>query len=424
LMNRGRSVPMVWFYKDTLDTEQLVDSLQTTLASYPVLCGRYASPATAVDLCNAGVPVTVCTVDMTLDEAIAHISPTTPSFFSRTAHEVFVPTKAGMDPDPGIPDAPLFSAKISTFASGGTAIGILMQHGIVDAESMITFVRHWAQTFSGKQLQPTPCHDRLAVNQIGAGGATPGEKPGHDFKVKTLPVGDRAMPEFVGVMPRIMGEAVCLVPFSRAILRQIKGKGSEGLTDGSFVSTDDLVTAHIWRALCVMRRDQGLAEPEDCTTMCRAVNFRKRTEPRMAEGYCANGVCQVWTELSVQEVLSMRPVEVALRLRAGLSAHSSDDVGARTQWLLQNTAAGLQTKGAWDAKALTFIVSSWIFDWEGALFGDARPVAYDQGCLAPIAFVIVPRPKGDGVGVYATGPQEAVETFAWELMNHADVVSC
>ena len=64
-----------------------------------------------------------------------------------------------------------------------------------------------------------------------------------------------------------------------------------------------------------------------------------------------------------------------------------------------------------DAKALTFIVSSWNFAWEDAAF-DAAPLAFDHGAIVPIVAVLVPRPKADGLFVYASGPQASVEQFA------------
>ena len=60
-----------------------------------------------------------------------------------------------------------------------------------------------------------------------------------------------------------------------------------------------------------------------------------------------------------------------------------------------------------DERVLTFVVSSWGFDWEAAAFDEATPpVCYDHGALVPIVAVLVPRPGGDGLSVYATsGPQ-------------------
>ena len=103
----GRATPMIWVYRETLNSEKLVSALQRTLDAYPVLCGRYTSPPTAVLLNNTGVPVQICTMDKPASAAFSHLPTTAPVFFQRSVHEEFVPSKAGMDPDPGTPDVPL-----------------------------------------------------------------------------------------------------------------------------------------------------------------------------------------------------------------------------------------------------------------------------------------------------------------------------
>ena len=40
LFFRGRSIPMLWYYRDVLDTDRLKTSLLQTLEHFPVLCGR------------------------------------------------------------------------------------------------------------------------------------------------------------------------------------------------------------------------------------------------------------------------------------------------------------------------------------------------------------------------------------------------
>ena len=40
LLARGRSIPMLWYYRDVLDTDRLKTSLLQTLEHFPVLCGR------------------------------------------------------------------------------------------------------------------------------------------------------------------------------------------------------------------------------------------------------------------------------------------------------------------------------------------------------------------------------------------------
>ena len=413
LCNKGRSTPMTWFYGDTLDTPQLLDSLTTTLASYPVFCGRYnASPPTAVDLNNAGVPVQISIHPSTLSEAVAHLPPSgKASVFLRTAHEPFVPTKEPMDPDQGSTEAPLMSIKITTFAGGGTAIGILAQHCVVDAEAQILFMRHWACAYRGLPLLPPPVHARCYVDKAVADA--PIERP-DGFRVHAIKPGEQHMPEFVGVMPQINGPSVCIVPLDGEALATLKAEASAELPPGAYVSTDDVLTAHVWRTLCAMRCEQlGIPVDSDEMTTChRPVNFRKRIEVPLAEGYVGNAISQVLTDMSVRELLSSHPSAVAHRLRSDLlSQHSPTMVKERARWLAHVMRGGGKAKMVFDAKALTFIVSSWNFAWEDAAF-DAAPLAFDHGAIVPIVAVLVPRPKADGLFVYASGPQASVEQFA------------
>jgi hypothetical protein len=55
-------------------------------------------------------------------------------------HVPFVPVKAGMDPDPASTESPVFKVRITTFPAGGTSIGILFSHGVMDGEGMIGFM--------------------------------------------------------------------------------------------------------------------------------------------------------------------------------------------------------------------------------------------------------------------------------------------
>ena len=44
-----------------------------------------------------------------------------------------------------------------------------------------------------------------------------------------------------------------MVPFGKALLHRFKEAAAAELPPGAFVSTDDLLTARVWRALCTVR---------------------------------------------------------------------------------------------------------------------------------------------------------------------------
>mmetsp|Transcript_102075 Transcript_102075/g.284165 ORF Transcript_102075/g.284165 Transcript_102075/m.284165 type:complete len:494 (+) Transcript_102075:63-1544(+) len=415
LYSPAKPIPMVWFYKETLDSDALLSALKLTLKAYPVFCGRYASPPTAVELNNAGVPVEIRMAhksDIPVLEAVAHLptSPeaTSPCFFPLSDLENFLPAKEA----PGCSDLPLLSVRITTFAAGGTAVGMLLQHGIGDADAEISFARNWSRVFRGLAMEPAPIHERCTVNQLAAGDLATGEKP-TGFKVRVIPPGEQYVPEFMGVLPKVVGTQVCIVPLPARIVKEMKEAACVELPPDQYISTDDVVTARVWRGLCAIRCAQlGLAvDSAESTTCVRAWNFRHRTDPPLGAGYCGNGVSHVWTELTVRELLAMPLSAVARHLRVSLQAHKSETVAARAQWLQQTQQTGCTVKIAFDQHALTFNISSWGFDWEGVDF-NAKPLCFDHGALVPFVAVIIPRSQGDGLNVHAIGPQESMEQFA------------
>ena len=215
----GRAIPMVWIYSSTLDVEKLVSSLEATLGRYPVLCGRYdKTPPTGVAMNNKGVVLERATCPGVVSEYLSHLNPSTdPTFFDTTKHVPLLPKKSGMDPDIGDPEAPLAKVKVTTFEGegGGTAIGVLMQHGVVDAEAAVMFMKSWSRAFSG-QPDPPPDHVRLRPEWQAAQEPEPSplSRP-EGFLMNSFPPGPPPPPEFAGVMPKIMGTRAVLVPFGK-----------------------------------------------------------------------------------------------------------------------------------------------------------------------------------------------------------------
>merc|ERR1712187_628167 len=104
----------------------------------------------------------------------------------------------------------------------------------------------------------------------------------------------------------------------------------------------------------------------------------------------------------------MRPAEVALRLRAAIKAHTPQIVAARAQWLIETANSGSKAAMQFDQHALSFVISSWGFYWEGVEF-DSTPICFDHEANVPIVATIVPRPQGDGVNVYSSGPRASLD---------------
>ena len=75
ISNRGRTMPMIYYYDNTLNPKLLISSLQKTLAKYPVYCGRYDEKKVNITLNNRGVPFMCSNAKGSIHEAIMHLLP-------------------------------------------------------------------------------------------------------------------------------------------------------------------------------------------------------------------------------------------------------------------------------------------------------------------------------------------------------------
>ena len=217
-------------------------------------------------------------------------------------------------------------------------------------------------------------------------------------------------PEFVGVARKIRTEDCCVLPLPASTLAALKAaaSGSE-----PYSSTDDVLTARVWRALVVCRLAQlGLPISKAGTTCClRAANVRPVLD--LPEDYAGNATTDVCTELPAKELLGSRVGAVAGRLRRDLLAtRTSEKVQARGAFFRGAQKMRQRVRKRFDERALTFIMSSWGAEWDAVDFGSGPPVAFDHGAIAPVVCVFVRRPQNDGVNVYVSLPKHLLGTFS------------
>ena len=326
--------------------------------------------------------------------AEAYVHTTSKTTIRRTAHEAYVPSKAGMDPDDGRAATPLLRVRITLFDQG-TAVGVLVQHAITDIEGLVAFMRAWSRCARGGDVSPR--QDRWAPNTVDEEAPerwAPSERP----------------PEFVGVARKIRTEDCCVLQLPASTLAALKAAAGES---EPYASTDDVLTARLWRALVVCRLAQlGLPMSKAGTTCClRAANVRQVLG--LSEDYAGNATTDVCTELPARELLGARVGAVAGKLRSDLLAtRTSDQVQARGAFFRGAQKMRQRIRKRFDEQALTFIMSSWSAPWDAVDFGAGPPVALDHGAIAPVVCVFVRRPQNDGVNVYVSLPKHLLGTFS------------
>jgi len=198
-------------------------------------------------------------------------------------------------------------------------------------------------------------------------------------------------------------------------LAKWKKVASEGLPDGKFVSTDDVLTALVWKTMCKLRCKQ-LDIPFDSletTTCLRALNVRSRLEPPLKPAYCGNAVFPVTISLTVREMMSKSLTDVALILRTNVQEWDSKKISTFLKWQNEHLKSESKCTPKFNSNGLTYIISSWIFQnakWEDVDFG-AKPLCFDHAAHVPIVSVFSSRPGGDGVNVWTSGTKEFVDQF-------------
>jgi len=390
--NRGRAIPCTWFFAHVLPPQKLIDALRDTLRALPHFAARYARDGSGLE---PGGSVSVDVRRSTTPFAEACVHTTSKTTFKRTAHEAYVPSKAGMDPDEGLATTPLLKIRITLFDQG-TAVGVLVQHAITDIEGLNAFMRAWSRRARGCDVSPR--QDRwapAAVDEEAPERWAPSEKP----------------PEFLPVARKIRTEDCCVLPLPASTLAALKAAAGE--SSEPYASADDVLTARVWRALVVCRLAQlGLPISKAGTTCClRAANVRQVLD--LPDDYAGNATTDICTELPAKELLGARVGAVAGRLRRDLLAtRTREKVQARGAFFRGAQKMRQRIRKRFDEQALTFIISSWSAPWDAVDFGVGPPLAFDHGAIAPVVCVFVRRPRGDGVNIYVSLPEHMLGTFS------------
>ncbi|GMI08041.1 hypothetical protein TrVE_jg12822 [Triparma verrucosa] len=417
---------MLYFYPTQFDEERLIRSLQCALDKYRVLDGRYSDIRTCVISDEVGGVSLEIVRDspLHLADCTSHLptsnqNQTKANTYLASKPQVLLPNLEGMDPDTGKPDAPLCKVKVTMFKSGGSCLGLRIQHGVVDGEGMVKFINYWAKLYR----EPADPQQQADVSSCSISRILPQwvEKPTPPAvpemsKMHVFPADTPGPPpEFMAVMPKVAGKSCVVLPYPATTLANLKTKyaSSADLPEGKFVSTNDILTAIIWKSLTKLRRIQLGEETISAgkvTSLNRAFNARKIIG--VETDSIANSAFGVRTEATVEFVLNGSVTELALLLREDIKAYDgSDRVTAWAKCLVyEHNEQKNKLRPMFDADGLSLIVSDWRFPWKEAEF-DSPPCNYDHAAIVPIVCTIVEDGgKEGGKNVYHGGTND-IEGF-------------
>jgi len=419
ILGADMALPWMWYYEQTLDHNKILSSFKDTVVHYPFLCGSYSKEDLHMNQDNSGIPFEVRTNEQSIHDIIKRLQPglvannPKPCFLPIEVYKNLLPTCTDTPYD-AVLEGPMMRVRV-TLCNPGTVISMLVQHVVTDSEGLLSFVCNWSRVYRGIGLKPIPEHDRsLSSLKVDESEMPPIANLGIIKRAEKVGACLGSM-DLVPMTPDHIG---CTVPFTNEALYALKIAGNKGLEKGKYVSTNDVITAMVWRAKAKIACEI-LGIPLDSletTTLIRAMNVRERTIPPLTGRYFGGAVLPAVNELSVKDLLSMSVQEVALKLREALVENTPGAITAELQWINAMHKDGGALIFDSPSKAPSFMITSWSFGlcWEDAVFG-SKPLAFDYAGHVPYATVYTPRPDGDGFTIWTSGSPKAMDAFIAEM---------
>ncbi|MFF4402328.1 acyltransferase [Streptomyces sp. NPDC001480] len=378
--------PLTFFYRQTLDGAELRASLARTLRHYPPLAGRLTrdrSGGLSV-LCNdAGVRFT----EAVSAEPMREYGPglRTEPVIGNLLREVSAFRVVDRD-------TPLLKVRLTQMRGGGSILGVMINHSLADGGNTVAFLENWSREHRGLSY-PEPSHDRGALDALGRKSADPVTVASRAFigvsRLRLLTTNIKAgLHKLATVATRF--EAAELAAMKRAALDQLAG-------DGSWVSTNDVLTAHLWQVFGELRdRSDDAAE-----WLGMIVGAQSRLGAELPAGYWGNCVSNSWTGTTTAR-LRTRPLgRVAQDVRACLDANTADKLRDEIAFLGSYRRAGVSrhvmSVRAPDVSDTALTVNNWsqfpLYDID---LGAGKPFWYEFPDLPVPTVHIAPTPTGDG----------------------------
>ena len=143
ILLKNLPVPVVFFYRQAIDRDTLIDSLKQLLSDFPIFAGRLKSinDNLIIDCNNRGVEVCVTKENLPLEQLLQELPTIKRSRLVNT-----------IDPKKAIADgSPITTIKIAYFADGGMTIGVCWHHSIGDMQTFICMMRAWSKIVNGRE---------------------------------------------------------------------------------------------------------------------------------------------------------------------------------------------------------------------------------------------------------------------------------
>ena len=234
-----------------------------------------------------------------------------------------------LTPYKGVPDhysdsdhTPILAIQLN-FTSGGVIACFNMMHSAMDGNGLGQLIRQLAAIMRGEKLSDSD----VKAGNLEANRVLPSLPKGE----KHLEIHKRMLKDPNAKEDGAPGPTIpyqwAYFDFAPEKLAELKKVASKKCSPGTWITSDDAVTALLWRAITRVRSlnlDKSLS-----STMTRAVNLRGKLNPPLPASFLANCVVGLFTDAKLSALLDdMDLADVALLLRKEIN--TVDDHFARS----------------------------------------------------------------------------------------------
>ncbi|KAI3471431.1 hypothetical protein Pfo_030795 [Paulownia fortunei] len=395
------NIPTAYFFSANQDyppevvAKRLKLALQKVLVPYDFMAGRLKlnqeSGRLEIDCNAAGAGFVVASSEFSLDEIGDLVCP------NLGFRQLAVQTLDNLGPNAD--DKPLFILQVTSFKCGGFAIGMSVNHILLDGLSAKTFTENLAsQAFEDKPLAVIPCFDRRLL----AARSPPLVAFPHPefFKPDLLISGP---PVFDCKKEELEFKAFKLSPSDINFLKD-KAKTETNATTTK-ISSFNVVAALIWR--CKALSCDGEYNKDRVSTLLNVVDLRSRLNPPLPASYCGNAVLVAYASAKCEDLEKWPFSELVKMVSEGPTRVSDEYAKSVIDWLEVNK--GLPCG--------EYMVSSWLrLGFEEVVYPWGKPL--HSGPVVnhrkDICWIF---PTIDGVNALVSLPAKEMERFGSQFQK-------
>ncbi|KAH6821248.1 HXXXD-type acyl-transferase family protein [Perilla frutescens var. hirtella] len=323
------SIPTAHFFKPNPDfpsenvAKRLKMALEKVLVHYDFMAGRLKLNSKTGRLemdCNgAGAGFVVASSEFSLDEIGSSLVYPNLGYRQLAAQKL-----ENLAPQV---DQPLCFFQVTSFKCGGFAIGMCMNHILLDGLGAKTFIENLAsQAFDDKHLAVIPCNDRWL---LAARSPPQVAFPHPEFLDLHLPVGEGSSPPvFDCSREELEFKIFKLSPTDITKLKKKANNGSEAAKISSF----GVVAALIWRCKAFSGSAE-LQKKDRISTLLNVIDIRPRRNPQLPSSYSGNGVLPLGVSATFEELENGPFSKLVEKISEGAKVMTDEYIKSAFDWM-------------------------------------------------------------------------------------------